>query len=113
LGVQVRAGKLRFAPRLLHRSEFEAAPYRFDYVDVGGQDRSWDLPAGSLAFTYCGTPICYELSDRASVVVDRPSRPSELITEAELSLSASESVFARDGSIVRLIVRVPREALRA
>ena len=113
LGVQVRAGKLRFAPRLLHRSEFEAAPYRFDYDDVDGQDRSWELPAGSLAFTYCGTPICYELSDRASVVVDRPSRPSELITEAELSLSASESVFARDGSIVRLIVRVPREALRA
>jgi hypothetical protein len=113
LGVQVRAGKLRFAPRLLHRSEFEAAPYKFNYVDVDGQDQTWDLPAGSLAFTYCGTPVSYELSERASVLVDRPSRPSELITDAELPLTASESVFARDGSIVRLIVRIPREALRA
>jgi len=41
LGVQVRAGKLRFAPRLLHLTEFEAGPYRFDYVDVNGRDRSW------------------------------------------------------------------------
>jgi hypothetical protein len=113
LGVQVKAGKLRFAPRLLHRSEFEAAPYKFEYVDVDGADQTWELPAGSLAFTYCGTPICYELSDRASVLIDRPSRPSELITDAELPLTASESVFARDGLIVRIIVRVAREALRA
>jgi hypothetical protein len=112
LGVQVRGGRLRFAPRLLHRAEFEAAPYRFDYVDIAGQDRSWELPAGSLAFTYCGTPVCYELADRASVVVDRVAGPSELIAGDELPRAASESVFAREGSVVRLIVRVPREALR-
>ncbi len=112
LGVQVRAGRLRLAPRLLHRVEFQTAPYRFDYVDIAGRDRSWDLPAGSLAFTYCGTPVCYELADRASVVVDRAVDPSELIAGDELPRAASESVFARDGSIVRLIVRVPREALR-
>ncbi|MGD0861391.1 MAG: hypothetical protein ABSA21_01345 [Candidatus Limnocylindrales bacterium] len=112
LGVQVRGGRLRFAPRLLHRAEFEAVPHRFDYVDIAGQDRSWELSAGSLAFTYCGTPVCYELADRASVLVDRVAGPSELIAGDELPRAASESVFARDGSIVRLIVRVPREALR-
>jgi len=112
LGVRVRAGRLRLAPRLLHQAEFEAAPYRFDYVDFDGQDRSWELPAGSLAFTYCGTPVCYELADQASVIVDRVAGPSELIAGDELPLATSESVFARDGSILRLIVRVPREALR-
>jgi hypothetical protein len=112
LGVQVRGGRLRLAPRLLHRAEFEAEPYRFDYVDIAGQDRSWELPAGSLAFTYCGTPVCYELADRASIVVDRVAGPSELVAGDELPRAASESVFAREGSVVRLIVRVPREALR-
>jgi hypothetical protein len=112
LGVEVRGGRLRFAPRLLHQAEFEAAPYRFDYVDVAGQDRMWELPAGSLAFTYCGTPVCYELADRASVLVDRAAGPGELIAGDELPRAASESVFARNGSIVRLVVRVPREALR-
>lgn len=110
LGVQVRGGRLRFAPRLLHRAEFEAGPRRFDYVDIAGLDRSWELPAGSLAFTCCGTPVCYELADSASVLVDRATGPSELIAGDELTRAASESVFARDGSVVRLIVRVPREA---
>jgi hypothetical protein len=112
LGAQVRTGRLRLAPRLLHRAEFETEPYRFDYVDFDGQDRSWELPAGSLAFTYCGTPVCYQLADRASIVVDRVAGPSELIAGDELPLATSESVFARDGSIVRLTVRVPRAALR-
>jgi hypothetical protein len=112
LGVQVRRGKLRFAPSLLHRAEFAPAPQRFHYVDIAGEDRSWDLPAASLAFTYCGTPVCYELADRASILVDRAAGPSELIAGDELPRAATESVFARDGSIVRLVVRVPREALR-
>ena len=112
LGVQVRQGKLRFAPSLLHRAEFGAAPQRFDYVDLAGEDRFCDLPAGGLAFTYCGTPVCYELADRASILIDRAAGPSELIAGDELSLAATESVFARDGSILRLVVRVPREALR-
>lgn len=66
---------------------------------------------GSLAFTYRGIPVCYELADRASVVVDRAAGPSELIGGNELPRAASESVFGREGSVVRLIVRVPREAL--
>ena len=112
LGVQVRRGKLRFAPSLLHRAEFGAAPQRFDYVDLAGEDRSWDLPVGSLGFTYCATPVCYELADRASILIDRAAGPSELIAGDELPLAATESIFARDGSILRLVVRVPREALR-
>jgi len=112
LGVEVRDGRLRFAPKLLHADEFETAPHRFDYVDLTGRERSWELPAGSLAFTYCDTPVCYELADRASILVDRATGPSELISGDELPRQASEAVFARDGSIVRLIVRMPRETLR-
>ena len=112
LGVRVGDGKLRFAPRLLHLSEFEPAPYAFEYVDVAGRDRSWDLPAGSLTFTYCGTPVCYELGDRASVMVERAMGAAESIEGAELPLGTSRALFARDGSIERLVVRVPRESLR-
>jgi hypothetical protein len=111
LGVQVQGGRLRFAPRLLHLAEFAADGQRLDYVDVAGKDRSWDLPADSLAFTYCGTPVCYVLADRASVVVDRMTGPSELIAGNELSRAVSESIFARDGAVARLTIRIPREAL--
>jgi hypothetical protein len=111
LGVRVGDGRLRFAPRLLHRSEFMTEPHRFEYVDVAGDDRAWDLPPDSVAFTYCGVPISYVLADRPSIVVDRAAGPSELITGDELPRSTTESVFARDGQVVRLTVRVPRDEL--
>ena len=43
--------------------------------------------------------------------MDRVAGPSELIVGDELPRAVSESVFAREGSVVRLIVRVPREGL--
>jgi hypothetical protein len=112
LGVEVRGGKLRFAPRLLHQAEFERAAYRFDYVDAAGRDRSWDLPPASLAFTYCGTPICYELADRAAVVVEMAAGGRDEIAGTDLPPAATRAIFARDGSVARLIVKVAREALR-
>jgi hypothetical protein len=84
-------------------------------IPVRLRGREWSrsvlgLPADSLAFTYCFTPVCYELADFASVVVERAAGASELIDGAELPLVARESVFARDGLVERLIVRVSREA---
>jgi hypothetical protein len=113
LGIEVRNGCLRFAPLLLHRSEFETAPYAFDYVDLRGRDRHWELPVGSLAFTYCDTPICYQLADQASIVVDRLSGPSELVAGDQLPAATSQAIFSRNGSVVRVTVRVPAEVLRS
>ena len=112
LGVRVGQGRLRFAPALLHEAEFAVAPYRFESVDATGYDRSWDLPAGTLAFTYCATPVCYELANDASIVIDRASGASERIEGNELTAAASEAIFARDGSIARLTVLVPRRELQ-
>jgi hypothetical protein len=112
LGVRVRQGRLRFAPALLHQAEFSEAPYRFDYVDVAGSDRSWDLPAGTLAFTYCATPVCYELGEDASIALERATGAGEQVAGAELTAELSEAIFARDGSIARITVRVPRQGLQ-
>jgi hypothetical protein len=112
LGVRVAQGRLRFAPALLHKAEFASAPYRFDYVDAAGRDRSWDLPAGTLAFTYCATPVCYELGERASIAIDRASGAVDQGEGAELPPAESQAIFARDGSISRLTVRVPRHGLQ-
>jgi hypothetical protein len=112
LGVRVRQGRLRFAPALLHQAEFAAEPYRFHYVDAARRDRSWNLPAGTLAFTYCATPVCYELGEQASILIDYATGAGEQVAGAQLSAAASEAIFARDGSIARLTVRVPRKGLR-
>jgi hypothetical protein len=110
LGVEVRDGRLGFEPLLLHRSEFAATPHEFGYVDVEGTERRWNLPAESLVFTFCGTPICYELAEAATIVVDGANGRSDAIAGNRLPLDVSRALFARDGSVARLIVRVPRRS---
>ncbi|MCB9007873.1 MAG: hypothetical protein H6656_10995 [Ardenticatenaceae bacterium] len=69
LGVSLRDGQLCFAPTLLRPDEFLTAPDSFAYVDVTGQNQSVPLPAGSLAFTFCQTPIVYTLGDEGQIEV--------------------------------------------
>ena len=79
---------------------------------MAGRSQSWDLPAGTLAFTYCAMPVCYELADDASIAIERASGVTERVAGPELTAGASAAVFARDGSIDRLTVRVARRELR-
>ena len=110
LGVQVADGSLCFHPRLLRSGEFLCGAHRFRYVALNGEEAAWDLPAESLAFTYCQIPICYQLADSHSIVLDQ--RQGRIEREgSSLSRAESAEVFSRSGSISRILVRVPRANL--
>jgi len=113
LGVEVAAGCLRFAPTLLHRSEFFRDAHSFDYVNLDGKDTKWELPEKTLAFTYCQVPVCYRLADAASITIERADGAAETTPGNTLSNNDSNAIFSRSGSIYRLIVSVPQEQLRA
>ncbi|HUI08285.1 MAG TPA: hypothetical protein VL486_14895, partial [Verrucomicrobiae bacterium] len=70
LGIDVKDGCLRFAPRLLHLSEFAKEAHSFPYVDLHGEDWIWELPPESLAFTYCQVPVCYTLFTGAAITIE-------------------------------------------
>jgi hypothetical protein len=112
LGVEVNDGRLRFAPRLLRRSEFSVEPHAFQYTALNGGDTTWELGAGSLAFTYCQVPVCYILADLAGIEIERVDGRKEVLPSNSLSAEISASIFARHGKIARLVVRVPRAELR-
>ncbi|MCA9985483.1 MAG: hypothetical protein KDE59_14355, partial [Anaerolineales bacterium] len=57
LGVSVQAGIIQFEPMLLETDEYLPVADSFAYLDVQGQSRRIDLPAYSLAFTYCQVPV--------------------------------------------------------
>jgi len=111
LGIRVAQGELTFAPRLLRREEFFAQPHDFTYVAVDGNDQTWQLPAKTLAFTYCQIPVCYHLADVPSITVERRSGGPETRPETRpgnaLGSKDSEAVFARTGEITRITVQVP------
>jgi len=112
LGVEVNDGRLRFAPRLLHRGEFSMQPHAFQYTALNGEDKTWELGAGSLAFTYCQVPICYVLADQAGIEIEGSDGRKEVLPSNSLSPEISASIFARCGRIARLLVRVPGADLR-
>jgi len=112
LGIEVIDGCLQFAPRLLHQSEFFIRPHRFAYVDLQWLERVWELPAGTLGFTYCQVPICYQLADAPGIRVERSDGSREEVRSQTLSRPDSNSIFARSSAVSRLTVFVPREHVR-
>jgi hypothetical protein len=112
LGIEVSGGRLRFHPRQLRRSEFFKESHSFAYVNIAGEEITWELPAGTLAFTYCQTPISYRLADKASILIERAGKEPELVEGDTLSLADSSAIFARDNTVFRLVVGLPKEMMR-
>jgi hypothetical protein len=106
LGVDARDGRLRFAPRLLQRGEFLEAPYRFTSLDIDGAEATWELPAGSLAFTYCQVPVSYQLGDRPSIRLERSDGRVETVDGTELGRDTSSDLVARRGTYRRVTITV-------
>lgn len=99
LGILVQDGALRFAPILLGDDEFLDAPDSFNYVDVRGQEQTVALPAGSLAFTFCQTPIVYTRGERAEIVVSYVDGRSRTLSGSRLDRTTSQQIFSRDGEV--------------
>lgn len=113
LGVKVDGGTIQFAPRLLDRSEFAAAPSRFNYIDVSGAPAAVNLPADALAFTFCQVPVVLRIdSTEPRIVVARRDHQHEVIAGDRLDAEASAAIFSRSGEIVRIEVSVAESMLR-
>lgn len=106
LGVSVRAGTIRFNPRLLRREEFLRAPAIFHYFDDAGTEHRLRLPANSLAFTYCQTPIIYTLGGLNCITVTLSDGSTQTSANSELAQHFSQSLFAQERQIHSIIVTV-------
>ncbi|MCA9875045.1 MAG: hypothetical protein KC441_15355, partial [Anaerolineales bacterium] len=108
LGIAVQEGALHFAPALLRTDEFLADPGSFAYVDVGGQAQTLALPAGSLAFTFCQTPIVYMLGEAAAIEVEWADGRITQATGCCLDTAVSHHILGRDGQVQLLRVTVQK-----
>jgi hypothetical protein len=105
LGVRVREGRLCFEPRLLRQDQFLALPAQWCYYDAAGKAKRLRLPAGSLAFTYCQTPIIYRLADKPGIVVHAKNGARKQ-TGPALDDATSRAIFGRTGEIRRITVAI-------
>jgi hypothetical protein len=112
LGVNVDEGILSFRPVLLRREEFRGDTGRYRYYDLAGRPRSIDLPAESLAFSFCQVPIIYKLiKDEAWIRVTTSDGTTSAIDGHRLDGALSRSLFDRSGHISRIEVGVPESLL--
>ena len=111
LGVRVLGGQVAFDPVLLGRDEFLVQAAAWRYPAEGGL-RTEELPAGALAFTLCGVPVIYRIADSARLQVFAEQGAPTVVPGNRLGRAHSRSLFRRDKRIQRLIVDIPKEALR-
>jgi hypothetical protein len=104
LGVSVIQGRIHFWPYLLRREEFLKKPAFFCYFDAAGANQSIQLPAKSLAFTYCQTPVLYRLAKMDSLVIVYADGAEQRTDQLHLNAKTSRMVFERTGMIERIEV---------
>jgi hypothetical protein len=106
LGLFVERGLFSFRPVLLRTQEFTSTATVFEYVDVHGQDQSIELPAGSLAYTFCQVPVVYIAADETKIKVRYADGRLQEVLGSDLHAEASQHILRRDGRIKQLTVYV-------
>ncbi len=104
LGVFVRDGKIAFDPVLVRQEEFLTQPATFEYFNLDGDVQSIDLPAGSLAFTFCQTPVVYHTGENSGIQIHFADGSVQEVSGSRLDIDSSQHIFKRDGVIAKIIV---------
>jgi hypothetical protein len=113
LGVVVEKGVVRFAPNLLEGQEFTREPGRFDYVDLRGEGKILDLPAGRLAWTLCQVPVIYVRCDDDPWVRTIHDDGAETRHAGHgLDEETSARILTRQGGIAAIEVGIPEAMIR-
>lgn len=109
LGLNVEDGQMVFLQQLIPDREFLEAPAVFEFVDVNDRYQRLNLSKGTLAFTFCETPIVLHKSGRMCVEVVLSDGSTRITTGLRLDSATSSTIFERSGRVCRLNVFLGRE----
>jgi hypothetical protein len=107
LGVEVREGKLSFGVGLLQKEEILKENQEFVYIDLHQEEQSISLAPGSLAFTYCQTPVIYTFGAKKGAEILFKDRSVKNQDEVVLDPETSAKIFRRTGEINMIKVFLP------
>ncbi len=108
LALTVEEGCLVFDPSLLNPEELLSSAATFDFIDIKGEHQSLSVPAGSVAFTYCQTPVILMVGKAAEIVVETSDGQRMTVEGSRLDQGTSAHIFKRDGVVEKIRVRVEK-----
>lgn len=104
VGLRFEEGRLVFDPYLLDRNELLSAPRTYTYMDVYGEQQTLNLPAGTLTFFVCQTPVSVQFGERDEIEIHYTDETSRQLAGRRLDEDTSRRIFWRDGEIKHLVV---------
>ena len=107
LGVEVRDGKLSFGAGLLQKEEILKENQEFAYIDLNQEEQTISLTPGSLAFTYCQTPVIYTFGSKKGTEILFRDGDLKRNDEVTLDTEISSKIFKRTGEISMIKVSLP------
>ncbi len=102
LGLFVENGVITFNPTLLRPAEFSQQPQTFPYIDVTGQEKTLDLPAGALAYTFCQVPVIVQTGAVEKIIVRFTDGTSVESAERTLDPATCQHIFQRDNFVQQI-----------
>jgi hypothetical protein len=106
LGLRIQDGRLAFDPFLLNPDEFLASPAAFTWIDLAGETRSMDLPAGAFAYTCCQVPILLHPASETYIEVHTVDGVVVSHKGNVLDSAYSQHIFQRDGLVHHVCVHL-------
>jgi hypothetical protein len=104
LGIMVEDGKIVFNPGLLRKTEFLTADKVFNFLSIEKENITINLPAGTLAFTFCQVPFVYHLAANNSVKIITADGALSEVEALEINALDSNDIFNRTGVIKQVDV---------
>ncbi len=109
LGVFVENGQVRFEPTLLAASEFLTQEVEWEIPK--GEEERLIIPKNGLGFTFCATPVIYQIADRVGIEVVQRDGQVNQIEGNGLDRDLSGQLFRRSSEVNRLIVYIDAHKL--
>ncbi|MGV8848660.1 MAG: hypothetical protein ACOH16_03850 [Propionibacteriaceae bacterium] len=109
LGVTVSGGQIQFQPELVRDDDWTTEATSWDVLDSRGTSRRIGLPADSLAFSFCQTPVTYRRSPLAteSIEVMFSDGTSQRFLGTVVPEELSREIFARSNLVASIVAHTP------
>jgi hypothetical protein len=107
LGIQIKNGCIHFIPNLIQARDFLDKEQTFTFYSLKNEWKEMKIPAQSFVLTFCQTPIIFQYGEKQQIEVMYEDHVQKIESGATLTEENSQSIFAREGKIIYLIVSIP------
>lgn len=108
LGVNYSNGAIHFNSTMISAHDFISTDESILFSDIHGEKRTVFIPSGSLFITICQTPILLTLGEKSEIMIYKNDDSVETYQSNSLSVSHSQRILSRDGSIKQVQVTLEK-----